>query len=134
MVYLAKKNGGVIHHTDLQAMMDLDGVKMPDTTVTDQEWEAHGGTAYIDASGKIVLGEPEAVVSKRLEKERLEKEEAALQRELDSKDYKIIKASEVGEILAEKDPALHERRDWCRNRINQIRARLAELDTEAAAA
>jgi len=134
MVYLAKKNGGVIHHTDLQAMMDLDGVKMPDTTVTDQEWEAHGGTAYIDASGKIVLGEPEAVVSKRLEKERLEKEEAALQRELDSKDYKIIKASEVGEILAEKDPVLHERRDWCRNRINEIRDRLAELDAEADAA
>ena len=134
MVYLAKKNGGLIHHTDLQAMMDLDGIKMPDTTVTDQEWDAHGGTAHIDASGKIVLGEPKDVVTKRQEKERLEKEEAALQRELDSKDYKVIKASEVGDVLAEKDPDLHQRRDWCRNRINEIRARLAELDAEAAAA
>jgi chromosome segregation ATPase len=63
----------------------------------------------------------------------LAREEKTLQSELDGKDYKVIKASEAGEVLAETDPELHARRQWCRNRINEIRARLAELETGAAA-
>lgn len=133
MVYLAKKNGGIIHHTDLKAMKDLDGVSAPDKSVTDQEWEAAGSTAYIDASGSIILGEPEAVVTRRNEIKALEEEEAALQRELDNKDYKVIKAAEVGNVLAETDPPLHTRRDWCRSRINEIRDRLAVLQEATAA-
>ena len=133
MVYLAKKNGVVIHHTDLKAMEDLDG-KKPEMTVTDQEWEEHGSTAYIDASGNIKLGEPPAVVTRRNEIKALEEEEKALQRELDNKDYKVIKAAEVGIVLADTDPTLHTRRDWCRSRINEIRDRLAVLDLEEDAA
>jgi len=133
MVYLAKKNGGIIHHTDLKAMKDLDGISAPKMTVTDEEWDRNGGTAYIDADGEIKLGEPPAVVTRRNEIKALEEEEAALQRELDSKDYKVIKAAEIGAVLAETDPPLHTRRDWCRSRINQIRDRLAVL-LEATAA
>jgi len=55
-VYLAKKEGRVIYHTDLTAMVQIDGISKPDKTVTVEEWEAAGSTAYIDASGKIVLG------------------------------------------------------------------------------
>jgi hypothetical protein len=47
---------------------------------------------------------------------------------LEAKDYKVIKASESGLVLAEEDTALHERRGWCRSRINEIRKRLAELE------
>jgi uncharacterized protein YkvS len=131
-VYLAIKNGAVIHHTDLTAMEQLNGITTPEKTVTIQEWEAAGSKAYIDALGKIVLGEPAELVSRREEIEALTNEEAELQAELDSKDYKVIKAAEIGDVLAETDPALHQRRDWCRNRINEVRDRLAVLNTEAA--
>jgi hypothetical protein len=134
MVYLAKKDGGIIHHTDLDAMKELDGIGKPDKTVTDQEWEKAGSTAYIDSTGQIVLGEPEEVTARKQEIAALEKEEADLQRELDGKDYKVIKASEAGQVLAETDPVLHARREWCRNRINEIRGRLEELRVDEAAA
>ena len=54
-IYLAKKDGSVIFHTDLTAMKQLDGIA-PDKTVTIQEWEAADSIAHIDASGNIVLG------------------------------------------------------------------------------
>jgi len=133
-VYLAIKNGSVIYHTDLTAMEQLDGIKKPDKTVTIQEWEAAGSTAHIDASGNIVLGEPADVVSRREEIVSLTREESTLLIELASKDYKVIKASEVGDVLSDVDPALHERRGYCRNRINEIRDRLAELAKGTSAA
>ncbi|MDR2743103.1 MAG: hypothetical protein LBB98_13255 [Treponema sp.] len=133
-VYLAKKNGAVIFHTDLAAMEQLDGISKPDKTVTIGEWEAAGSTAYINSLGEIVLGEPEDVKAKKDEISTLTIEEATLQSELDSKDYKVIKASETGQVLADADPELHQRRQWCRNRINEIRARLAELSAENYAA
>jgi hypothetical protein len=127
-VYLAKKNGAVIHHTDLAAMKQLDGISEPDKTVTIEEWEAAGSTAYIDSSGEIVLGEPVDEKDRKDEISALALEENTLQSELDSKDYKVIKASEIGDALAETDPELHTRREWCRNRINEIRERLTELE------
>lgn len=133
MVYLAKKNGAVIYHTDLAAMEQLDGVSDPGKTVTMAEWEAAGSTAHINASGEIILGEPADVKAARDEISALALEETTLQSELDSKDYKVIKASEAGQVLADTEPELHARRDWCRNRINQIRERLAELNAGAVA-
>jgi hypothetical protein len=134
MVYLAKKNGSVIYHTDLQAMKDLDGISKPDKTVTVQEWEAAGSTAHIDSAGNIVLGESEDVFLKKKELAELKTEETLLLKELAEKDYEVVKASEVGNVLSKTDPALHTRRDWCRNRINEIRARLLVLQKEEAAA
>jgi hypothetical protein len=126
-VYLAKKDGAVIFHTDLSAMEQMDGISKPDKTVSIEEWETAGSKAFIDASGKIVLGEPEDMKARREEIEALTLEERNLQSELDSKDYKVIKASEIGEVLSKTDPVLHERRNWCRNRINEVRERLSEL-------
>ena len=127
-VFLWKAGGRVIHHTDLQAAADLDGlVRKPDKTVTTAEWEAAQGRAFINASGEIMLGEPADVTARREEVASLTREEAKLQSELDAKDYKVIKASENGRVLAEIEPELHTRRDWCRNRITEIRERLAEL-------
>lgn len=134
MVYLAKKNGSVIYHTDLTAMKELDGISKPNKTVTIQEWEQAGSTAHIDDSGEIVLGIPADEAAAKQEIETLAKEEGTLLNELASKDYKVIKASEVGNVLKTLDPALHERRDWCRNRINEIRDRLAELGAEQSVA
>jgi hypothetical protein len=127
-VYLAKKNGAAIHHTDLAAMEQLDGISEPDKTVTVEEWENAGSVAYIDSSGEIRLGIPPDIKAKQDEIELLTKEGATLQKELDAKDYKVVKATETGQVLAEVDPELHSRREWHRARINEIRARLAELE------
>jgi hypothetical protein len=66
MIYLIKKNGLVIPHTDLEAMEALDGISTPDMTITEAEWEAAEGLARI-IDGKIVLGKTDA--EKRAEKE-----------------------------------------------------------------
>jgi hypothetical protein len=127
-VYLAKKSGTVIHHTDLAAMEQLDGISEPEKTVTVEEWEAAGSTAYVDGSGEIQLGIPPDVKARQDEIALLCKEEENLQAELSQKDYKVVKAAETGQVLADQDPELHTRREWCRNRINEVRERLAELE------
>jgi hypothetical protein len=127
MIYLAKKDGAVIVHADISAMQELDGTA-PDKTVTVEEWESAGSVAYIDGSGEIQLGMPPEVVARQEEIELLDKEEAELQAELATKDYKVVKAAEAGEVLASTDPDLHQRRQWCRSRISEIRERLAELN------
>jgi len=134
-VYLWKRNGDVYYYAAIdedearRIAGDIDGfTTAPVTSCTMEEWEAAGGVTHINASGEIILGEN----TDRDEINALEAEEAQLQAELDGKDYKVIKAAEVGDVLAETDPPLHERRDWCRNRINEIRDRLAELNAEVA--
>jgi hypothetical protein len=127
-VYLAKKNGAVIFHTDLSAMEQLDGIANPDKTVEMEQWEKAGSVAYIDSSGEIQLGIPPNVKAKLDEIDSLTKEETELQAELALKDYKVVKAAEAGQVLAETDPELHARREWCRSRINAIRTRLSELE------
>jgi hypothetical protein len=42
MVYSAKKNGTVVHRTDIAAMKVLDGINMPDVEITDEKFEAAG--------------------------------------------------------------------------------------------
>ena len=58
-VYLVKKNGGVIAHTDLQAMKELEGVEKPDMTITLAEYEAAGGLVRL-IGNKIVVGKTPA--------------------------------------------------------------------------
>ena len=41
-VFLIKKNGAVVAHTDLAAMEAIDGKKTPDKTVTMKAWEDAG--------------------------------------------------------------------------------------------
>jgi hypothetical protein len=123
-IFLIKKNKMVIPHTDLTAMEELDGVKTPDKTVSLETWEAAGSTAHIDSDGNIQLGIPPAEKARQDKIAALETEKAALQMELDSKDYRVWKAAEVGLVLANIEPKLHERRDWCRTRIDTIREQL----------
>jgi hypothetical protein len=59
MIYLIKKNGLVIPHTDLEAMEALDGISTPDMTITEAEWEAAEGLARI-IGGEIILGKTDA--------------------------------------------------------------------------
>ena len=55
MVYLAKKDGGVVHHTSLEAMKQMDGIEKPDMEISDEEFEAAGCQARI-INGKIFIG------------------------------------------------------------------------------
>ena len=126
VVYLARKGNRVVAHADLGAMAQLDHVT-PERTVTIQEWEAAGSLARI-INGEIVLGKTGAETAREAEITQLTAEYDALQAELAAKDYKVVKAAESGLVLSDTDPELHRRREWCRNRINEIRARLAGLE------
>jgi hypothetical protein len=125
-VYLAKKNGAVVRHTDLPSMKLIDGIDTPEKTVPIAEWEAAGGLARI-IDGQIVLGKTPAELETEAELAGLEAEQAALQSELTAKDYKVVKAAESGLVLAQSDPALHARREDCRARINEIQSRIAAI-------
>jgi hypothetical protein len=125
MVYLAKKGGGVVFHTSEAAMLEMDGVT-PELAVPLADFEAAGALARI-ISGKIVVGKTDGEKTREAEMEALQREKSALQAELAEKDYKVVKAAEVGLVLSQADPALHQRRDECRERINAIEARLAAI-------
>jgi len=58
MVYLAKKNGAVVHHTSKEAMAAMDGVE-PEKTITDAEFEATEGLVRV-INNKIFLGKTDA--------------------------------------------------------------------------
>ena len=56
-VYLWKAGDKVIHHTDIEAAAQLDGlVRQPDKTVSEAEFEAANGLVRI-IEGEIVLGQ-----------------------------------------------------------------------------
>jgi hypothetical protein len=127
VIYLARKGQNVVAHTSVEAMAKLDHVQ-PEKTVSRQEWEAAGGIARIIGNA-IFIGKTPQEAAKETETVQLKAEYNALQGELAAKDYKVVKASEAGLVLKDTEPELHERREWCRARINEIRARLAALDT-----
>jgi hypothetical protein len=83
MVYLAKKNGEVIHHTDLAAMLQMDGIETPDLTVSDDEFQAANGLLRI-INGEIFLGPTEAEQAGEARQKRIAEIDQALQA-IDSK-------------------------------------------------
>lgn len=70
MVYLAKKDGGVVHHTSLQALKEMDGIEKPDMQVSDEEFEAAGSLVRI-IDGKIVLGKTKAEKTAEVNQKRI---------------------------------------------------------------
>jgi hypothetical protein len=77
MVYLAKKDGGVVHHTSLQALKDMDGIERPDMTVTDEEFEAAGSLARL-IGDEIVLGQTEVEITAENNRKRIGEIDAEL--------------------------------------------------------
>jgi hypothetical protein len=127
VIYLARKGQNVVSHTSVDAMAKLDHVQ-PEKTVSLKEWETAGGIARV-IDGEIFIGKTPRETVKETETAQLRAEYDTLQAELAAKDYKVVKASESGLVMKDAEPELHERREWCRNRINEIRARLAVLET-----
>ena len=113
MVYLARKNGVVVHHTNRDAMREMDGVE-PEMEISDAEFEKAGSFARI-IDGEIFLGKTEA----EKKREEAESEIRVLKAKLLDTDYiaaKIAEGSATAEDYAEK---IAERQEW-RAKINEL--------------
>lgn len=69
-VYLAIKGDVVVHHTDLSAMAQMDGISKPDMTITEEEFEAAGSIARV-IDGKIFLGKTDKEKKIEADKKRI---------------------------------------------------------------
>jgi hypothetical protein len=88
MVYLAKKNGEVIHHTDLAAMKSMDGIETPDLAITEEAFQAAAGLLRI-IDGEIFIGPTEAEQAEETRQKRI----AEIDRALLAVDAKSARAS-----------------------------------------
>ena len=106
MVYLARKGGIAVHHTDKTAMAQLDGVE-PEQEVTDAKFEEAGGLVRI-IGNKIVLGKTAAEKAEDEKQAKIagyEAELATIDKEAGSgratRDLAIIVAEKNGETKGE---------------------------------
>jgi hypothetical protein len=131
MVYLAKKDGVVVHHTCLTALKEMDGIDKPDMQISEAEWEAAEGIARI-VNGKKVLGKSKAEKTAESNRRRIEE----IDSELDDIDRKSIRPERsVAHALArgETPPAQDVARlDELENRVNALRTERASLNTGVA--
>jgi len=116
MVYLAIKDGGVVHHTSLQALKEMDGIETPDLEISDEEFEAAGCLARL-IDDEIFIGKTE-------EEETAEENEAkiaVLKRKLADTDYISAKIAEGSATKSEYADAIAQRQAW-RQEINDLSA------------
>jgi len=107
MVYLAKKDGEVVHHTSLEALNEIDGIEKPDMTIPDEEFEAAGCLARI-IKGKIFIGKTE---EEKLAEGNAEKV-IVLKRKLAETDYVAAKIAEGSATKAEYAEIIAQRQAW----------------------
>lgn len=113
-VYLATKGDVVIHHTDLSAMKTMDGISVPDMTITEEEFEAAGGLARL-IDGKIFLGKTDA---EKKSEEAVEKIRV-LKIQLAETDYIASKIAEGSATTKDYADKIAERQEW-RAEINRL--------------
>lgn len=118
MVYLAKKDGDVVHHTSLEALKEMDGIEKPDMQISDEEFEAAGCLVRL-IDGKIFLGKTE--VEKTAEKNEVRIIE--LKGKLSETDYIAAKIAEGSATAAEYKEKITERQAW--------RAEISQLEQKA---
>lgn len=113
-VYLAIKGDVVIHHTDLSAMKTMDGISVPDMTITEEEFEAAGGLVRL-IDGKIFLGKTDA---EKASEEAIEKIRV-LKMQLAETDYIASKIAEGSATTKDYADKIAERQEW-RAEINRL--------------
>jgi hypothetical protein len=118
MVYLVKKNGAVVHHTDRAAMKALDGIKTPDREITDEEFEAAGGLARL-IDGEIFLGKTDAEITAEENAGRVR----FLKSQLAGTDYITVKIAEGSATIEDYADKIAQRQAW--------RLEIAELEATA---
>jgi hypothetical protein len=118
MVYLAKKNGAVVHHADLAAMKAIDGIKTPNMEITDEEFEAAGGLARL-IDGEIFLGKTDVETTAEANAGRVR----FLKSQLTGTDYIAAKIAEGSATVEEYAEKIAQRQAW--------RQEIAELEATA---
>ena len=113
-VYLAIKGDAVIHHTDLSAMETMDGISVPDMTITEEEFESAGGLVRL-IDGKIFLGKTDA---EKANEEAVEKIRV-LKMQLAETDYIASKIAEGSATAKDYADEIAERQEW-RAEINRL--------------
>jgi hypothetical protein len=111
MVYLARKNGEVIHHTNLSLMREWDAVD-PEMELTEEQWAAHGGLARV-IDGEIFLGKTEEEAAAENAKAEIKRIKA----EIAGRDYRVLKAQKLGEDLDTLYPG---ETDWYKQALADI--------------
>jgi len=114
MVYLAKKDGGVVHHTSLQALKDMDGIEKADLEIPDEEFEAAGCLARV-IKGKIFIGKTEDEKTDEDNKAKV----VVLRQQLADTDYIAAKIAEGSATKAQYAEKIAERQAW-REEINRL--------------
>jgi hypothetical protein len=107
MVFLARKDGKVIHHTDRDAMKQMDGIDEPELEVPDRAFEAAGGLARI-INGEIFIGKTEAEKQAEGNQQRI----TALKRLLSDTDYIAVKIAEGAANKDEYTEEIAQRAAW----------------------
>jgi hypothetical protein len=103
MVYLAKKDGGVVHHTSLSALKEMDGIESPDMTVTDEEFEAAGALVRL-IGDEIVLGKTESEITAEENRNRIAGIDAELE-DIDRKSGRPARAVSFAVAKGKSAPA-----------------------------
>ena len=113
-VYLAIKGDVVIHHTDLSAMEKMDGIKKPDMTITEEEFDAAGGLVRL-IKGKIFLGKTDAEKKAEEAAEKI----CVLKTNLAETDYIAVKIAEGSATAKDYSKEIAERQSW-RDEVNEL--------------
>jgi hypothetical protein len=107
MVYLAKKGDQVVHHTNLEAMKELDGIEKPDMEIPDAEFEAAGCMARL-VNGEILIGKTEGEKSSEANEKRI----IVLKHQLAETDYVAAKIAEGSATKAQYADMIAQRQSW----------------------
>jgi hypothetical protein len=116
MVYLAVKDGSVVHHTSLQALKEMDGIEKADLEISDEEFEAAGCLARVN-KGKIFIGKTNEEKTAEKNEQRI----IILKRQLAETDYIAAKIAEGSATKAEYADAIAKRQAW-RKEIGDLSA------------
>jgi hypothetical protein len=116
MVYLAKKDGGVVHHTSLKALKEMDGIEKADKQIFDEEFEAAGCLARI-INGKIFIGKTDEEKTA----ERNVQKVVELKLRLAETDYVAAKIAEGSATKSEYADVIAQRQAW-RHEIGALNA------------
>jgi hypothetical protein len=90
VVYLARKDGGVIRHTNSALMREWDGAE-PEMELTEEAFASYGNLARI-IDGEIFLGKTDAEKAADNAKEAIKRIKA----EIAGRDYRVLKAQRLG--------------------------------------
>ena len=122
MVYLAVKNGAVVHHTSPAELKKVDGIDTPAMQIPDADFEAAGCLARV-INGAIVIGKtPEETQAETNARRKIEIE-TELQA-IDAKSGRAARAVSIA-IASGKSPAKSDT-----DRLDALEAEAKTLRTE----